>query len=601
MPSRCSLLITLLLASLGSAADPDTQTMQLTWPYSPMIDYEEFFLTEGTLMQTVAAGCASRDNTTVAAQWVRAAYHDVGNADVGIGRGGLDASVRFELDRDENVGTAMTQTFHDFRLEQRPPYTGMADLLAMGVVFSYRVCGGPSIPYRAGRVDATQADSPGVPKPDQDIDTHIAIFKRQGFSQSEMIALVACGHTMGGVSALNFPSIHINNVDNMAFFHGAKEYSHNIVSGYLDGTTPDPLIRSSNDTMNSDQRIFSSDGDKTMQSLADPATFDKTCSSLLERMINIVPKGVTLSDVISPIENKVTRTRLFVSSKYEGELTFKTSIRILNPKEGLTVKLFWTDRQDPKTCSDKGCSADVSKTSTLGTASRKRGGQVGESPLKTLFGIDKAKRFDFEVRIHAASSIAKFWFQLGDGTIIDNGGKGYVIQQDDFLWDPYRSKVVDQWPAAQALITVGVKTSLKDKVTAYINHVDNNSAPSPTFVSIVKTNISMSPSADIPPSSGYTFFSVNTTQGDDMLAFSVFGTVDGQARSWENLELADILPASSLGLGTKAASTSKSASQASETSNRATRMRGDNIVGIGLFVSVVVGILSVAFGGCGLL
>jgi catalase (peroxidase I) len=98
----------------------------------------------------------------------------------------------------------------------------------MGVIFSYRVCGGPLVPYRTGRVDATQADSPGVPKPDQDIATHIATFKRQGFSQEEMISLVACGHTLGGVSSINFPQAHIQSEHNLAFFHGSKEYSHDM-------------------------------------------------------------------------------------------------------------------------------------------------------------------------------------------------------------------------------------------------------------------------------------------------------------------------------------------------------------------------------------
>lgn len=33
------------------------------------------------------------------------------------------------------------------------------------------------------------------------------MFRRQGFSQTEMITLVACGHTIGGVRNTDFPHI----------------------------------------------------------------------------------------------------------------------------------------------------------------------------------------------------------------------------------------------------------------------------------------------------------------------------------------------------------------------------------------------------------
>lgn len=70
-----------------------------------------------------------------------------------------------------------------------------------------RYSGGPKINYRGGRVDANAPNKAGVPLPQQDISTHTATFARQGFSQSEMIGLVACGHTFGGVQNATFPNI----------------------------------------------------------------------------------------------------------------------------------------------------------------------------------------------------------------------------------------------------------------------------------------------------------------------------------------------------------------------------------------------------------
>jgi hypothetical protein len=42
-------------------------------------------------------------------------------------------------------------------------------------------------------VDAGEPNVPGVPQPQQDLQTHIDAFARQGFTQTEMISLVACG------------------------------------------------------------------------------------------------------------------------------------------------------------------------------------------------------------------------------------------------------------------------------------------------------------------------------------------------------------------------------------------------------------------------
>lgn len=75
-------------------------------------------------------------------------------------------------------------------------------------------CGGPAVPYRFGRIDATAPGPETVPEPHQDLESHVASFKRLGFNESEMIALVACGHTYGGVRATDFPSIVSSDVTN---------------------------------------------------------------------------------------------------------------------------------------------------------------------------------------------------------------------------------------------------------------------------------------------------------------------------------------------------------------------------------------------------
>jgi hypothetical protein len=73
----------------------------------------------------------------------------------------------------------------------------VADVLAMGAISAVIGCGGPAIPFRAGRIDATEAGPETVPEPQQDLASHIESFRRQGFSATEMISLVACGHSLG--------------------------------------------------------------------------------------------------------------------------------------------------------------------------------------------------------------------------------------------------------------------------------------------------------------------------------------------------------------------------------------------------------------------
>lgn len=78
----------------------------------------------------------------------------------------------------------------------------------MGVVTAMDACGGPEILFRVGRVDDFTPGPSGVPEPQQDVQTHIDAFTLMGFTKEEMIGLVACGHSIGGVHHRSFPGLH---------------------------------------------------------------------------------------------------------------------------------------------------------------------------------------------------------------------------------------------------------------------------------------------------------------------------------------------------------------------------------------------------------
>jgi hypothetical protein len=73
----------------------------------------------------------------------------------------------------------------------------------------------------------------------------------------------------------------------------------------MSGHTNNPLVVGANVTTRSDARIFSSDGNATMKAFSQlPALFRSTCASLVARMIDTVPRGVKLTEVIKPLPVK---------------------------------------------------------------------------------------------------------------------------------------------------------------------------------------------------------------------------------------------------------------------------------------------------------
>ncbi|KAL0071301.1 hypothetical protein AAF712_001867 [Marasmius tenuissimus] len=267
-----------------------------------------------------------------AAEWVRTAFHDAITHNKETGTGGLDGSLLYETDRPENTGSiGFTDTFgffHSF-LNRR---VSLADLIALGMFTAVKECGGPTVQFRAGRIDATEAGESGVPEPTTDIDATIAQFEKAGYTKEEMIAMVACGHTLGGVHGNDFPDI-VGNSSAEAFpqFDSTTaKFDNVVVTEFLSGNTTNPLAAGP-DATNSDQRVFVVDKNATMQSLADPDTFRSTCATVFERIIDTVPSAVTLSEPITPIEVKPRIQQFYLQDQstlqLEGNIRVRTTER----------------------------------------------------------------------------------------------------------------------------------------------------------------------------------------------------------------------------------------------------------------------------------
>lgn len=257
-------------------------------------------------------------------------------ADVAAGTGGLDASIGFESFRPENVGIAINDSlaFFTFFMNDK---VSMADLIALGIAASVGTCGGAAIPFRGGRVDAVGPGPFGVPEPETDIKSTLADFSGAGFDQQDSIGLTACGHTMGGVHHSTFPqvvpesAVAAGNADGrIAFDDTVATFDVDVVQQYLDGrgNAGGPLVTTSNQTVRSDLRLYSSDGNATMRKLGRSADqFRATCTSLIARMIDTVPEGVQLTPVLDPRALKYANLTLSVD--WAGRMTFSGFLRYI--------------------------------------------------------------------------------------------------------------------------------------------------------------------------------------------------------------------------------------------------------------------------------
>lgn len=368
-----------------------------------------------------------------AAEWIRAAFHDMSTYNETAGTGGLDASAMYETEWPQNKGSFLNNTFGFFQGFYNTRATA-SDLLALALVTATSSCSGLKIPYTVGRIDATEAGAAGVPSPDQDLDTHTSIFSRAGFDTADMITLVACGHTLGGVHGEDFPEITGDaTVGSKVFFESGDvsyyQFDNNVVTEFLDDTTTNPLVVGLNETENSDKRIFSADGNVTMQALSNTTVFRNECASVFQRMIETVPAGTNLT-TLDAIDIKPYITKMAVNSNgtidLEGQIRVRISAATGRTYSDLEMHLTYTDRtgaNTSETITTKRTDSDVGTSSGL---------------FQESFGW-----FQFATTISSSSGISAFDIHLttvstGAVESFTNGGTGYPLQ-DTVLYQPAQS------------------------------------------------------------------------------------------------------------------------------------------------------------------
>lgn len=363
-----------------------------------------------------------------AAEWIRTAFHDMASANANTGVGGTDGSILYELSSSEHAGAAFRNT-----LTRYAPYyssqTSLADLIAAGVYSATRSCGGPVVPIRGGRKDATGSGPSGqIPDAANAIGIFRNQFTRMGFASvnnTEMIQLVACGHTLGGVHAAEQPLI-INSGEfpnNYAHFDtSVASFDNKIATEFYSGNPMNPMVfgkayRADGRGRDSDRRVYGSDGNITITAMSDAQTFNNMCKTVFQKMIEIVPRGVTLTEVVTPYDVKPYDIQLTlldggVSLGFTGEIRVRT-----NSRSGTKVQLVYKDRT--------GVSASTPiDTSSKGTAS----------------GFDdNFSFFSFSTSLSAETSISSFIVVVtsSSGTeTFTNNDNGFAVNDNVIFQSP---------------------------------------------------------------------------------------------------------------------------------------------------------------------
>ncbi|KAG7127574.1 WSC domain-containing protein like [Verticillium longisporum] len=487
----------LLVAVLGlTTADP-------TWPADTDELEEIMFQTTSTRSRKFADSVSPCTNQASgpgrhnAAEWLRTAFHDMATANTARGIGGIDASLQYELNNGENTGPGFGTTL-TFMSPYMTKKSSMADLIALGVYISVRACGGPAVPFRAGRRDATTAGPVGVPQPQNAISIFRTQFDRMGFSPQEMIQVTACGHTIGGVHSAEFPDIiPAGTATNgqIALDSSVAVFDNKIVTEYLDGTTQNPLVvgRAIGLNKHSDFKVYNSDRNVTMQAMASAAAFNDVCKTVLQKMIDVVPPSVILTAPLEPYQVKPVGLQLTLSTQgtvieLTGFIRIRTTNAPLTSIAGLTID--YKARNGDNDCGSSGCSFPLTVQG------------VGR-------GLDDSFAwFPIARNVPLASGISSFTVTVrrtdGTSTVYDNNGASYPIQDAVFL-QRYQSCLLQS--SGVTTLTAAVRNDRAElPVRAIISYKTTQTGSVVPALNTLTLDLTRGPC--IGP---YTLFSVSTT------------------------------------------------------------------------------------------
>ncbi|KAI0129344.1 heme peroxidase [Hypoxylon sp. NC0597] len=502
--------------SLGTLARTDP-----TWP-SPNDELEEIMYQvkgyRGRNFGGTVIPCsneASGPGRQNAAEWLRAAFHDMATTtDLGgVRSGGLDGSLQYELTSSDNLGPGFNTTLK-FMADYYTSRSGVADLIALGVYYAVRSCGGPVVPVAGGRVDAVAGGPIGVPLPQNTAFTFEQQFIRMGFNRTEMIQVTACGHSIGGVHEDEFPEIvPVGSTSNgeAPLDSTVAAFDNKIVTEYINGNTTNPMVvgPSVKATRNADFKVFSYDGNVTVKAMSGATDFNNICATVLQKMIETVPDGVLLSDPIKPYFVKPVDMQLALNPgattmQLTGFIRVRTTELVGDSVSSLTLN--YKDRSGGDNCGSASCEY----TATL------LGATQGFDDQFVWFPIDAS--------ISTSTGISSFTLTLnmasGTTQTFDNNGNSYPMQ-DAILIQKLQSCLL----SGTLIVTAAVRNDRKslpvNMLLSYKTPTGNPNLPVPT---LKNATVAMTEATCV---GSYTLYTANYTGLGDLAYASKIDVISG--------------------------------------------------------------------------
>jgi hypothetical protein len=308
-------------------------------------------------------------------------------------------------------------------------------------------------------------------------------FDRMGFSVPEMIQVVACGHTIGGVHTTEFPDIVPAGTSangEVGLDSSVATFDNKVVTEYLDNSTMNPLVVGPAVKINkhADFKVFSADQNVTMKGLRDPAVFQSTCKTVLQKMIDVVPGGVVLTDPITPYTVKPVNMQLTLNTP-GSTLLLSGYIRVRTtnlPSSSISnIKLTYKDRNGGNNCG------------TCSTTATVQGSATG---FDDSFGF-----FPISASIDAQTGISSFTvtINLKDGTsqTYDNNGNSYPMSDAVLLQKPQSCLLQGSGALTATALVRNDRTSLPVNLgISYLvprNTRDGNPVPALNNVTVAMT------------------------------------------------------------------------------------------------------------------
>ncbi|KAI0119166.1 heme peroxidase [Daldinia grandis] len=454
-----------------------------------------------------------------AAEWLRAAFHDMATTTYlsSIRAGGLDGSLQYELTSSDNIGPGFNTTLK-FMADYYTSRSGVADLIALGVYYAVRSCGGPVVPVAGGRVDALAAGPIGVPLPQNTAFTFEQQFTRMGFSKTEMIQVTACGHSIGGVHENEFPEIvPVGSTSNgeAPLDSTVAAFDNKVVTEYIAGNTTNPLVvgPSIKATRNADYKVFNYDSNVTVKAMAGAAEFNSICATVLQKLIDTVPDGVVLSDPIQPYSIKPVDMQLTLNSD-PSTMQLAGLIRVRTTDIGgdsvSSLTLNYKDRTGSNNCGSTNCAY----TATL---------------LGSTQGFDdQFIWFPINTDIPTSTGISSFTVTLNmaDGTTktYDNNGSTYPIQDVIFIQQPQSCLL-----SGTLSITAAVRNDRKSlPVNMFISYKASTGNPNRPVPTLKSATITMTEGTCV---GLYTFYTADFTGLGDLAYASKIDVISGSDSS----------------------------------------------------------------------